>query len=286
MPPIRQNWWTYNIFARDRPATHTPKWIYQSEHCYLHATHTPKTDGPIASLRATTMPPIRQNGMTNQNILPSCHQCAKLGGHKNSRYRHATHTPNLVEYKNFRATEMPPISQNGRANENITTSVPPIRQIDALVPFLQAPTMPPIRQSGQANQNIIISMPPIRQNGWTNAFLHATAMPPIRQNGRTNVSITTSVPQIRQIDGLVPCLHATSTPPIRQSGRTNQIISTSMSPIRRNWWTNNIFARDPHATHTSRLTDQSEHHYLHATPYAKMNGFKPFLHATTMPPIR
>jgi hypothetical protein len=106
------------------------------------------------------------------------------------------------------------------------------------------------------------------------------------------------------MDGLIPFLHATTMPSIRQTGwsyiilacdhhaihmpkwRTNQSIITSMPQIRQNGRTRTIFARDHHDTHTPKRTNQSDHHYLHATPYAKMDGLIPFLRANAMPTIR
>jgi hypothetical protein len=90
------------------------------------------------------------------------------------------------------------------------------------------------------------------------------------------------------MDGLVPLLR-----------------STAMTPISQYGWSYTILARDHQAANTPKWTDQSEHHYLHTTPYAKMDGpvpflhadhhatdtpkmdgLLPFLHATTMPLIR
>jgi hypothetical protein len=146
-------------------------------------------------------------------------------------------------------------------------------------------------------------MRPIRQNGWLLPFLPLTAMPPIRQNGRIYKKIAISMPPIRQNGWLIPFLPVTAMPPIRQNGRINRNITTSMHPIRQNRWTyTNLVCnrhaihtpkcmefttvlRDRHATHTPKSNDHSYHHYHHATPYTKMDGLMPLLHATAMPPI-
>jgi hypothetical protein len=53
--------------------------------------------------------------------------------------------------------------------------------MDGLIPFLHAASMPPIRRTVRTSQNITTSMPPIRQNGWTYNKLardrHATQTP-------------------------------------------------------------------------------------------------------------
>jgi hypothetical protein len=71
MLTIRQNGWRYAVHAREHHATHTPKWAAQLEHHYQHATPYAQMDGLIPFLNATAMPPIRQNGRTNQNIATS-----------------------------------------------------------------------------------------------------------------------------------------------------------------------------------------------------------------------
>jgi hypothetical protein len=116
-------------------------------------------------------------------------------------------------------------------------------------------------------------------------FLHETTMPPIRPNARIN-DITTSVPPIRQSGRIVQNI-TTSIPLHTPKGTAYTILArTAMPPIRQNAWPYTILARGHHATHTPKWTDQSEHHYLHATPKAKMDGLIPLFrdsHATHTP---
>jgi hypothetical protein len=101
------------------------------------------------------------------------------------------------------------------------------------------------------------------------AFFHVTTTPPIRQNGPTDRNITSSMPPIGQNGSTNSFLarnhHATHT--LKWTDQSEH--HYTMPPIRQNGWTNNILARDHNATDTSRWTTQSEYHYLHATPYAK-----------------
>jgi hypothetical protein len=153
---------------------------------------------------------------------------------------------------------MPPILQNGRTNENITTFMPPhtlkrkvLRHsctrppchtyaiIDGLIPFLRVTTMPPIRQHGRTNQNNTTSLPPIRQNGWTNKSLprdhHATHTPKLKDQSEHQYLHAPNA----KMDGIMRFLRATTMPPIRQNGRTCTIL-----------------ARACLATHTPKWTDQ------------------------------
>jgi hypothetical protein len=126
-------------------------------------------------------------------------------------------------------------------------------------------------------------------------FLHATAMAPILQNGRTNQNITTSMPHMpKWMDVYHSCTRTPWHPFVQIGG----FVSTSLAPchpyakmdrpfgksqpqlhsIRQNGWTYNILGRDHHATHTPKWTAKSEHHYLHATPYAKIDRIISFLY--------
>jgi hypothetical protein len=134
---------------------------------------------------------------------------------------------------------------------------------------MRAPCHPYVKLDGPLRTSLPPFLP-IRLNGWTYTILARDR----------------HVTPIRQMDGLIPFLHDSKTPPIRQNGRTNQNITTSMPPILQNGWAYVILVRDDNATHTPKWTDQLEHHCLHATAYAKMDGLIPFFHASIMPPIR
>jgi hypothetical protein len=165
--PICQNGLTYNMLARDRHASHTPKWTDQSEHHKIHATHTLK-----------------------RMVLRQL-----------ARDRHATHTQTGWTYTILARDYISQIRQNGRTDQNITTS-----------------------------------MSPIRQNGWTYAILardrHAT--PYAKMDG----AIRSSLPpchQYTKMGGVISFLHANTIPPIHQHGRTNKSITNSMPPHTPKW---------------------------------------------------
>jgi hypothetical protein len=102
------------ILARDRHATHTPKWTGQTittsmppirQICtlmlFLHATAMPpirQNGGPDQNI-TTSMPLIRQNVWTN-NILARNHHAthtSKWTDQSEHHYLHATNTPKWVD---------------------------------------------------------------------------------------------------------------------------------------------------------------------------------------------
>jgi hypothetical protein len=210
MPPVHYNVWSYSILARERHATRPPKWLNLCHSCARSPYHPyAKIDGLITFLHANTMPQIRQNGRTDQNMttsMPPIRQngwtnnilaCDHYATHTSKwtdqsehHYLHATRTPKRMEltdscmrppchpYEKINglipllyATAMPPIRQNGLANQNMTTSIPPHTPKWMDLYILARERHAPIRQDGRSKQNIAISMPPIRQNGRTCTIL-------------------------------------------------------------------------------------------------------------------
>jgi hypothetical protein len=150
---------------------------------------------------------------------------------------------------------------------------PPCRTyatIDGLIPSLHARTTPPIRQNRRINQIITISVPPHTPK-WMYLY-HSCTPTPCHPYANMGGPIRTSLP---------PC-H----PYPKMYGPVRFLDASAMLPIRQNGWRYTVLAREHHANHTPKWTDQSEHHYLHVTPCALMNGLLTFLHATAMPPIR
>jgi hypothetical protein len=86
-------------------------------------------------------------------------------------------------------------TQNGRTNQNITTSTPHIRQNGwAYIVLARNHCHPYTKMDGPIRQSLPPCHPQAKMDGLI-SFLYAATLPPIRQNGPTNKSITTSMPQ-------------------------------------------------------------------------------------------
>jgi hypothetical protein len=148
-----------------------------------------------------------------------------------------------------------PIRQNGRINKSITTSMPPpYAKMDGLIPFLHVTAMPPHTPK------------------WMDLY-HCCTRPPCHPYAKMDGPIRTSLAPCHTIrqNGwtytiLVPDRQAT--PNAKMDGPIKTLLSPC-HPIRQNGWTYIVLVRAHFVTHTPKWTDQSEHHYLHATHMPK-----------------
>jgi hypothetical protein len=263
MPTVRPNGRTFTILASDCLAAFTQKWTGQSHH-YIHEIPYSKMDGIISFLHTTAMPPIRQNGRTNQNLTTTmppiiqngCTYIILVGGDL------ATHTPKWAD-------QSLPLCHPYAEMDRLTTfllenTMPSIRQMDGTIvtslspchpyaktggpiQFFHATTMQPIRQYGRINQDIITCMPPIRQIGWTYSILASDCQTTDTQKWTDQSELhyfhSTRTPKWTDL------YHSCTPPPCHPNAKMEGPIATSMPPTCQIGWTYNILARDHLATY-------------------------------------
>jgi hypothetical protein len=105
-----------------------------------------KMDGLISFLYAATLPPIRQYGRTNQKITTSM----------------PAHTPKWMDLYHLARDCHDTHSSKWTGIRTSLLLCHPYAKMDGSMPFFHATAMPPIRHNGLKNQNITTSMPPLR----------------------------------------------------------------------------------------------------------------------------
>jgi hypothetical protein len=126
-------------------------------------------------------------------------------------------------------------------------------------------------------------------------FLHATAMPPKHQ---IDGPIKTSSSPCHTPPKWWDLFHSFTQPPCHLYAKMDGPSRTLLPPYRpiRRKWIGVCYSCTRRPCHPyAKLDRPTENHYLHVTPYAKMDGpnthpkmdgLIPFWHATAMPPIR
>jgi hypothetical protein len=213
---------------------------------------------------------------------------------------------------------MPPILENGRPNQTITTSMPPIclngwtyniiaryrhathalkwptdKSITASMPphtpkwmnLYHSCTRRPCHPYAKINEAIRTSLPPCHpyiKMDLLISFLYSTAMPPIREIRGPNQNITVSMPP--HTPKCLDLYHSCTRLPFHPYTKMYGPVSTSLPPCHpyaKSGWIYPTLARDHHATNTPNWTKQSEHHYLHANQTSKWTDQSVhYLHAT------